>query len=416
MNNSCLERGLLLLQQKRHDLAERELRQALAAEPDNATAHSLLGLALAGQEKLPDALEEARLGVHLAPDAAYSHYIHGHVLLNMGKTDEAESAAKEAIQLDPMDPDYYQLLGSTLIQKELWEDAIEAATKGLTVDAEHVGCLNLRALALMRLGRKQEAAHSTAGALAQDPESSLAHANMGWAMLEKSQPRKALDHFRQALQINPHFDWARTGMIEAMKARNPLYRLMLMYFLWSSRLSTKARWGLIIGLLIAVRFFGSVEKGTSGPLRALCVVILGLYVAFVFLTWVASPLFNLTLRLSRFGRLLLSPMEIWGANLVGLCLIIALASTAIYFLLDQPRWIIAAAGAVAMMMPVSATFECDSSRKRGILGIYTVCLAVLGLASLCLSFAHPQANVPAGIFILAFIAFTWLAQFQFQGR
>ena len=42
-------------------------------------------------------------------------------------------------------------------------------------------------------------------------------------------------------EIVTTLDWARVGMIEALKARNPVYRLLLLYFLWMSRLARRAR-------------------------------------------------------------------------------------------------------------------------------------------------------------------------------
>ena len=59
--NPNLERGLLLYQQSRHEQAETELRQALAAEPDHAYAHALLALCLAEREKFQEATSEAEL-------------------------------------------------------------------------------------------------------------------------------------------------------------------------------------------------------------------------------------------------------------------------------------------------------------------------------------------------------------------
>jgi hypothetical protein len=42
--NTYLERGLLLYQQQRHDMAEQELRRALIDEPGEAMSHALFAL------------------------------------------------------------------------------------------------------------------------------------------------------------------------------------------------------------------------------------------------------------------------------------------------------------------------------------------------------------------------------------
>ena len=47
MTNAHFERGRVLYENGRPDLAEPELRKALAAEPDNGLAHAYLALCLA---------------------------------------------------------------------------------------------------------------------------------------------------------------------------------------------------------------------------------------------------------------------------------------------------------------------------------------------------------------------------------
>ena len=66
-----LARGLLLFQQSRYELAETELRQALAAEPDDAYAHAVLALCLIERKQPNEATDEARQAIHLAPDMPF---------------------------------------------------------------------------------------------------------------------------------------------------------------------------------------------------------------------------------------------------------------------------------------------------------------------------------------------------------
>ena len=50
--------------------------------------------------------------------------------------------------------------------------------------------------------------------------------------------RGALEHFREALRLNPSPEWARAGLVEALKARYPS-AASLRYFLWMSTLSRR---------------------------------------------------------------------------------------------------------------------------------------------------------------------------------
>jgi hypothetical protein len=53
--------------------------------------------------------------------------------------------------------------------------------------------------------------------------------------------------------------------------------------------------------------------------------VLYCYIAFVLMSWLASPLFNLLLRLNRFGRHALSPDQVRGANVLLVCLVVTLS-------------------------------------------------------------------------------------------
>src|SRR5688500_16372498 len=69
-----IERGLLLYQQSRYEMAEAELRQALGVEPNDAYAHALLALCLIERKQADDATAEAQQAIHLAPDMPFAHY------------------------------------------------------------------------------------------------------------------------------------------------------------------------------------------------------------------------------------------------------------------------------------------------------------------------------------------------------
>src|SRR5690606_21011372 len=120
------------------------------------------------------------------------------------------------------------------------------------------------------------------------------HANMGWTLLHQGQPRRAAEHFREALRLDPTSDWARSGIVEAMKARSPIYRVFLAYFLFMSRLSSGAQWGILIGGYAGyqtVRTIGRTHPALAPYLQPLIVA----YVVFALGTIVAIPLFNLLL-------------------------------------------------------------------------------------------------------------------------
>ena len=196
----AFNRGMVLFQQGRHDLASQEFRRGLAEDPENSLGHAFLALCLAEGKEKEEALRKADEAVRLDPAAALSHYARGRVLLALERLREATQAIQQAISLDPFDADYRAVLASIEMQRQRWTEALASAEAGLAIDPDNTSCLNLRAMALTQLGRRAEAAVTLGTALADDPENALTHANQGWTYLHQSQPDLALEHFREALR------------------------------------------------------------------------------------------------------------------------------------------------------------------------------------------------------------------------
>ena len=416
-----IARGLLLYQQARYEMAETELRQALGAEPGDAYAHALLALCLIERKQLEEATEEARHAIHLAPDMPFAHYALAKVWYARDHYDAARNAIEEAIRLDPEDPDYRFLLGAIHFDEGRFEDALRAADDGLAVDPEHDACTNLRVMALVKRGRTREAVDVTEAALARNPENSATHANRGWTLLEQGNADQALGHFRESLRLDPDNEWARAGIVEALKARNPVYAVMLRYFLWMSRLSPRARWGVILGGYFANRILTGAARADP-DLAPWLLPVRVLYVAFVLLTWIADPLFNLMLRLNRFGRLALSREQIVESNWIGSVMLLALLSLAACVLwgFDSP-FLFSAMVFGFLVIPLAGTLKTSVGKPRTTMWIYTGVLATLGMASLVTAF-RAGAEIGAsggaffGVFLLGVIAAPWVANYMIMRR
>jgi tetratricopeptide (TPR) repeat protein len=411
--NPNLDRARLLYQQGRFDLAENELRQTLAAEPHDAYAHSLLALCLAQRKEFQEATAEAQQAIHLEPDFSFAHFTLAHVLFDRNRFAEALSAINEAIRLEPEDADYFALLANIHLNERRWREALAAAEQGLQFNPEHVGCTNLRAMAMVRLGRKSEAGATIDAALSKNPDNSLTHANQGWTLLHQGEPKKAAEHFREALRLDPQNEWARQGIIEALKARNIIYALMLKYFLWMSKFSRRGQW-----VIILVGYFGNqmlAGLAQSNPAIAPWVLPLRiLYLVFALMTWLASPLFNLLLRLNKFGRLVLSREQTVASNWFGLCLLLALVGLAACVVKGfVAPWLLIALVFGFLLLPVSSVFRCYQGWPRNVMAALTIALALIGTSAIVLRFDQGRtadvADGLLGLFILGTIASTWIA-------
>jgi tetratricopeptide (TPR) repeat protein len=418
--NPHLERALLLYQQSRHEMAEGELRQVLTGDPGNAYAHALLGLCLAHREKYQEATNEVQTAIHHAPDFSFAHYAHAQVLFSRNRFSEALPAINEAIRLDPADAGYHCLLANIHLNESRWREALNAAEQGLQFDPEHVGCTNLRAMAMVKLGDKRGAGRTIDSALAKNPDDSLTHANQGWTLLEQGNPKKAAEHFREALRLDPQNDWARQGIIEALKARNFIYAVMLKYFLWMAKFSRRGQWGILLAGYFGNRALAAIAQ--SNPDLAPWILPLRiLYIAFALMTWLAYPLFNLLLRLNKFGRLVLSREQTIATNWFGLCLLLALIGLGgCAFKGFDSAWFIMAVVFGLLLLPVSAVFKCAAGWPRNLMAALTICMALLGLASLGQFFTRTGSFETAKDLLMTFgvcvAVSTWLGNFLITQR
>jgi tetratricopeptide (TPR) repeat protein len=366
---------------------------------------------LVRQEKLPDAQAEVEQAIALTPDWAYAHYCRSVVLEERRQFADAELSAREAVRLDPADADNYARVSAVLYRQGKWQNAHDAALEGLAHDAEHAACGNLRTMALTKLGRQNDALASVDQSLAGRPDDAMAHANKGWALLHQGQPKPALVHFREALRLDPTSDYARQGTVEALKARNPIYRLMLGYFLWMARLSDKARWGVIL-----VGWFGAKilrDAARREPaLEPYVTPILVVYTVFVLLTWFSIPLFNLLLRMSRFGRHALSRDQRASSNWFAACLAAFAGCVAWSFTTDSDTPIYAGISVLGIALPLTMIYHCDPGWPRQMMTLFTVALALVGAAAATGSALGATWVGPAwGVFVVGAILSPWMVNY-----
>ena len=393
--NPLLSRAQMLLNQERYDLAADALRQALLQSPEDADTHRLLALCLAEQEKLDEATSHAQQAIHLAPDDPYAYYTLSSVLADRRRWPEARQAIGEALALDPGEPSFYAMQSRIAFSQERWRDALQAAEHGLAIDGEHAGCINLRAMAQVKLGDKTGAAATIDQALARRPDDPVAHANQGWVLLERGEPKKAVEHFREALRLNPEFEWARQGIVAALKAHNPIYRAVLGWFLWMSKLPGQARWAIIIGGYLAYRYLRQLARNQPDLAPWIWPLLIA-YTIFAVMTWLVDPFFNLLLRLHPWGRHSLSRDETRGANLLVACVLLPIPFVLAAWLLDDSDRVFMAAILGFLTIPASAIFRCDVGWPRTTAMITTAVLAVVGvIAALPLGSFLPK--VPAAL-------------------
>lgn len=390
-------RGYVLLNQGKYDLAVKEFSRYLAQNPNNAELHSLLAFCFIKLKKNKEAEHEAKASIGIDPTNHFAHYLMGTIFLEKSKNKEARLSLNEAIRLAPEEADYHLAIAHLDFKEQKYEQAWQIIEEALSMDPEHVGCLNMKGRLAIKLNKKFDAENAFSAAFAKDPDNAHTHTNQGWAMLEKKNYKQALGHFREALRINPNSDFARSGLIEALKAKYWLYRYFLQFSFWMGNLSVKYRWGLIIGLILVVKFL---------PILA------PFYLAFVFFNWFSEILFNSILRFNRFGKYALNQTELAYSNIF-LVLIIGIFASIVGFIL-QPETIYIHSGVVSLglLFPLAGTFGKEKTPARNKSIILGVILLLIGLSLLFLSYKyHDLTGLAFNTFLIGTVGYTWLINF-----
>ena len=323
MTESAWQRAMLLFQQQRWDLAERELRRLLAEAPEFAPAYAMLGIILTQTGKLDEALAEARQAVTIDPENDFGFRAIAIVYMERRDLQAAAEAIATAIELAPEEADHCGLLAQIRFRQERWHDALRAADAGLAIEPQDTDCLNLRSLALTKLGRSDEATASVEASLAHDPDNPYTHQALGYSQLHQGNAKQALHHFQEALRRDPTLDGSRQGLVEALKARNPIYRVVLGWFLWLERFEPRRRTQILIAVWLAAQIGRNALRAAGHDSAAMAVSFS--WLGFVLLTACAVPIFNLLLLLHPVGRHALDRSSRNHALLLGGCLLIAIS-------------------------------------------------------------------------------------------
>jgi len=403
--SALLERALQLLELGRLDRAEQLLREVVGLDPQNALGYSLLALVLFDLDREREAEERAREAIALDPELPIAHGALARALAGQERFREAIAAIAEAARLDPEDHLNHELIAGCRLALGDWQGARESAERALALAPESATAHGLHARALaMTSNDPEEWRAVAAAALRADPGSSAAHGLAAHAHLTRGHERDAVAGFEEALRLDPESEYAQAGLAEALKAAHPLFRPLFRFFMWQQRLDQGAKVALVVVPLIVVRV---LRPHTGNPV---VVAVLAVWLTFVALTWAATPLANVALRLSPRGRAILPSEQkrsssafallLGGAVLAG---ILAVAISGVF------------AGTAFALVLLAFSAGSAHGLSRGRKRAYEIVLAV-AVAAAYLGAALVSAGVHAGVVLLiaavfAAVTLIWVVRF-----
>jgi tetratricopeptide (TPR) repeat protein len=406
MTEQIIQRATLLIEHRRFEDAERELRLVLASDPNHPYALALIGLSKTELGKHDESIDYLKQALGQQPDNSYFLYLMGLVYLRKGNVKEAQKFLMSAISYDPHNADYFGVIALIKLQENEWEEALTYANRGLQADPENLVCLNARSTALLKLDRKEESYQTIKEALHNDPHNSYTHANLGWGLLEKGDHRKALESFREALKLDPENGHAKAGLVEALKAKYWFYRVFLKYVFWMTNKNAKYQWLIVLGLWFGVRFLNSLSESNPG-IEPFVKPIIYLYTAFALSTWIVEPLSNLFLRLNVYGRYALTAEQTRASTFTGIGFVIALIGLVGVIFTTVDTYLYTIFYGIGFMVLCSSMFRPTVKSKRAIAMALAIGLSAVGFLFLLIEFSGGKA----GLLLMTFIWGTIIYQF-----
>ena len=408
MHSDPVDEALEALEDAQPEVALELLTGVLREEPYQGHLFALRALILSDLERLEEAREDVVRALETTPEHPFVHYAAAMLALQEGRVDDAIAAARAAQAIMPDYHDAMLLEARAFGTAGAWADAARIARRVAEEDPENGEAAVFAAVA-ESVGRDGMLDPEKWQRLSERfPLSATARAAAGWTRLRAGGYREARQDFEQALALDPTLPWAREGLVFALKARSPVYGLLLRFFHWSGNFTPRTRNLMALGAVLAYSVLR--RQGEAYPaLKPVIIPLLAAYLAFMLLTWLADPLLNLMLFARPDTRRLLQQDERRSGLLVGGALLTALVLVVTGMAFKWDGGLRGAFGIGFATIAISAVFLSRGARKRkwlGALALIAVCggigAAALGgdLSAICLA-----------VSVLATVISTWSTRF-----
>ena len=408
--DNFLQRAELLRRQKRYKDAEQQVGIVLQDNPEDVEALVILGHCKIDTKQTAEAIAILKQSLQYEANNDYVFYLIGFAYYQNSNNILALQFLGKALSIFPYNAGYFALQSHVFLEQKDYALALASANSGLAVDAESVSCLNARSTALFRLNRKEEAYETINEALELDPEDYSTHTNYGWHYLEKGKYKNATNHFKEALRLNPNYDYAKQGYKAALKSRMPFYRWILQYSLWMSRQQKSVRIGVPLGLWFLVNAINLVKDNVG--LKYAGAAILVVYVLFVIMSWLGSAFANLYILFTPHGKYILDKNERYSAVAVGVFVGLGLLLLIPAFTINEAFFMVAALMASMAIPANELEFPIQLFKGNGRL-VSAHIMMLLGVAACASIFINVDVATLFGvIYFIFFVGFIWFSSLR----
>jgi len=204
--------GSIYAQQADWKDAQRAFSSALVLDPDLATAHLHLGIALETEHQ-PGAVGELQTAYRLAPRNTEIAMALAQVLMAMGDDRNVIPVLQHVLELHPASTAAMYQLGLALQRTNRVKDAIPLFEKAEAAEPGNAEILDNLGMALCQLQQSKDALPVLQKAVAMAPKNPTVHENLAAAFIQLSRLDDAIAQLRAAISLAPdrsqlHYDLA----------------------------------------------------------------------------------------------------------------------------------------------------------------------------------------------------------------
>jgi tetratricopeptide (TPR) repeat protein len=203
----------------------RELKEILAADPDSAEGHMLLGLAYrtAGSpDMMGEAKAELEQSLALNPDYVPARFYLANLYLEMGRAAKARDQLQAALEQVPDRPQFLALLGEAERQLKNPQRSVELTRQALKADESFAQARYYLALALFDLGQRDDAIRELERVLGSDPKMVEPYLSLGTAYIDAGRLDDALTALNHGMQLGPRQSELRVQLARAYRLKGLL--------------------------------------------------------------------------------------------------------------------------------------------------------------------------------------------------
>lgn len=206
------------IEEQNFEKAAELLNQAITEHPSDPLAYINFGNLLLHMNDNKRAANFFNKALELDDRVATAYYGLGNLYYNEQSFNQAQENYQKAIELGLKDGDVYYMLGMSFRGLEQDLLALPHLLRATELNPDDSESLFQYGLALAETSYINEAKQAFECTLKREAEHADAHYNLGVIALYNEKAKKAIDHFEQALSIQPDHLLAANGKKQVLKA------------------------------------------------------------------------------------------------------------------------------------------------------------------------------------------------------